>query len=352
MAMAPDDAKAIEAAFGAAQAQDPRAARGRARRTASGEYALPPLLWSGAVALATPWPLLLFTHLSAERIFTAQLALCLVALACFSCAPIRIALTPRRARRAHAHRAALVQFAVRGLRSCARAQWRADLCLARRTLCANRRRRGREPNHQRRAMAAAGRRLIPDLPAKGADQALGEAAARMRGVAGAAISRPIRPACASGRAVSRNLATCRPSFGLVLRTAPFVFTRRRRNSPAGPSHAPRGDPIEHGLSDIYAAYRRLALATLFVLWRRRSPSRPLSRRRRGQRPDPDRESGDRALVSRFGDQADDDLCRAQRGARGSPDHGYAAHRIDARGAHGRPPRWASIRAPRSRSTTR
>ncbi len=114
MAMTPDDAKTVEAAFAAAQAKT-RSPLVGVLAEQSGEYALLPLIWSGAVALATPWPLLLFTELSAERIFTAQLALCLFALALFSSAPIRVRLTPLRSRRAQAHRAALVQFAVRGL---------------------------------------------------------------------------------------------------------------------------------------------------------------------------------------------------------------------------------------------
>ena len=177
MAMAPDDAKAIEAAFGSAQAKT-RAPLVGVLAEQSGEYALPPLLWSGAVALATPWPLLLFTHLSAERIFTAQLALCLLALAFFSWAPIRIALTPPRARRSHAHRAALVQFAVRGLdHAPERNGVLIYVSLAERyarIVAGEAANRIISADQWQRLVD----RLIQDLPAKGAHQALGEAAAR------------------------------------------------------------------------------------------------------------------------------------------------------------------------------
>ena len=74
-----------------------------------------PLLWSGLLTLATPWPLLVFTELSAERIFLIQLVVCLLSVTALSYAPLRVLLTPSRVRRANAHRAALVQYAVRGL---------------------------------------------------------------------------------------------------------------------------------------------------------------------------------------------------------------------------------------------
>jgi putative membrane protein len=114
MPINPQQQASIEAAF--------RAAQGRTRAPivcvlarASADYEIAPLLWSGLLALVTPWPLLIFTQLSAQRIFLAQLVVCLVAGAILSLLPQRVLLTPARVRRANAHRAALVQFALRGL---------------------------------------------------------------------------------------------------------------------------------------------------------------------------------------------------------------------------------------------
>ncbi len=86
---------------------------------ASASYELPPAIWSGAIALAAPWPLLFFTDLSAERIFIAQLVVFLVALILLSLPGVRHRLTPSAARRSHAHRAALEQFVIRGVTHCA-----------------------------------------------------------------------------------------------------------------------------------------------------------------------------------------------------------------------------------------
>ena len=82
---------------------------------ASSSYETMPLVWSILLALAAPWPLLLLSQLSAERIFLIQLGVFLVALAALSLTPFGVALTPRSVRRANAHRAALGQFVIRGL---------------------------------------------------------------------------------------------------------------------------------------------------------------------------------------------------------------------------------------------
>ena len=114
MTTSDEDVLAIEAAFETAQART-SAPLICVLAPASSDYALPPLLWSGLIALATPWPLLMFTPWSAEKIFIVQILVCLVALATLSLTPIRPWLTPARMRRAQAHRAALVQFSIRGL---------------------------------------------------------------------------------------------------------------------------------------------------------------------------------------------------------------------------------------------
>ena len=108
-----EDHKVLEAAFDAAQARTGAPLMGVAAE-ASADYAEAPLALTLLIALAAPWPWLLFTRVSAERVFAIQLGLALVALALSSFSQVRVRLTPRGARRSHAHRAALVQFLLRG----------------------------------------------------------------------------------------------------------------------------------------------------------------------------------------------------------------------------------------------
>jgi putative membrane protein len=79
----------------------------------SSDYAHVPILWASALALFTPWPLIAFTLWSVERIFLVQLAVFILAALAISLTPLRVTLTPRAVRRAHAHRAALEQFVLR-----------------------------------------------------------------------------------------------------------------------------------------------------------------------------------------------------------------------------------------------
>jgi putative membrane protein len=104
----------IEAAFSAAQ-QRTRAPIVCVLAHASANYEFPPLLASGLLGLLTPWPLLIFTQLSAQRIFLTQLVVCLAASAILMLSPLGLRLTPRRLQRANAHRAALAQFQLREL---------------------------------------------------------------------------------------------------------------------------------------------------------------------------------------------------------------------------------------------
>ena len=114
MPIDPEESTRVEAALAAVQARtSSQIVCVRAR--ASSSYEMMPLVWSILVGLASPWPLLLFTHLSAERIFLAQLAIFLVALVILSLTPLGTMLTPRSVRRGNAHRAALGQFMIRGL---------------------------------------------------------------------------------------------------------------------------------------------------------------------------------------------------------------------------------------------
>jgi putative membrane protein len=67
------------------------------------------------LALATPLPLLLFTELSAQRIYIVQLLVAILAAVLVSLPAVRRLLTPPRIARSAAHRAALAQFVLRGL---------------------------------------------------------------------------------------------------------------------------------------------------------------------------------------------------------------------------------------------
>lgn len=74
--------------------------------------------WFGVaalLALATPLPLILFTQLSAQRIYLAELAVFTAVLAAFLYLPIRVMLAPKAERRARAARAANDQFVIRSV---------------------------------------------------------------------------------------------------------------------------------------------------------------------------------------------------------------------------------------------
>ena len=73
------------------------------------------VLISAIVALATPWLLMIFTAMTLQRILSLQVIVFL-ALLFFLCLPrVKVALMPRKARRAVAHRAAMEQFTSRGI---------------------------------------------------------------------------------------------------------------------------------------------------------------------------------------------------------------------------------------------
>ena len=73
------------------------------------------LLGACILALATPLPLILFTAMSAERIYVAQLLVAILAAVLGALPWARAALVPARAVRSACHRAALAQFALRGV---------------------------------------------------------------------------------------------------------------------------------------------------------------------------------------------------------------------------------------------
>jgi putative membrane protein len=74
-----------------------------------------PVLLAALGALALPWLLVAFTAMPVFRILTLQIVAFLALIAMFCWTPVRVALMPRRARRAVAHRVAMEQFRMRGL---------------------------------------------------------------------------------------------------------------------------------------------------------------------------------------------------------------------------------------------
>ena len=83
-------------------------------QTSSHATALPVLI-AAVVALVLPWLLVTFTAMTVHRILSLQAVVFLVLLM-FLCLPrVRVALMPRKARRAIAHRVAMEQFISRGI---------------------------------------------------------------------------------------------------------------------------------------------------------------------------------------------------------------------------------------------
>ena len=120
----------------------------------SSDYSYVPALWASFAALATPWPLIAFTHLPVREIFAAQIAVFIAATLLFSLSPVHSLLTPRRIKRARAHRAAREQFFTRGVaRTSGRRGVLIFASLADGTLCADHRRCRRRGNNQGRGMA-------------------------------------------------------------------------------------------------------------------------------------------------------------------------------------------------------
>jgi putative membrane protein len=114
MILEPDAAERVEAAYDTAQLET-RAPVVCVLAGASASYDAEFLLGACILALATPLPLLLFTDLSAHRIYVAQLLVAILAAVLSSLPPVRRWLVPRRMARSACHRAALAQFVLRGI---------------------------------------------------------------------------------------------------------------------------------------------------------------------------------------------------------------------------------------------
>jgi putative membrane protein len=114
MTLEPDAAERVEAAFDAAELRT-RAplvcVLAGASTSLDGEF----LLGACTLALFTPLPLLIFTDLSAQRIYIAQLLVAILAAVLVSLPPVRRWLIPKRVAHSAGHRAALAQFVLRGI---------------------------------------------------------------------------------------------------------------------------------------------------------------------------------------------------------------------------------------------
>jgi putative membrane protein len=83
-------------------------------RTSSDSTALPVVIAS-VTALALPWLLVALTAMTVHRILLLQIVVFFALLVLLHLPRIRVALIPHKARRAIAHRAAIAQFAMRGI---------------------------------------------------------------------------------------------------------------------------------------------------------------------------------------------------------------------------------------------
>ena len=114
MSISPHDHQRISAAIHAAEAKTSGEIVCVLAKASSDATALP-ILIAALVALALPWPIVAFTAMPVDRILLLQV-LVFFALAMLLCLPrVRVALVPRAARRAVAHRVAMEQFMIRGV---------------------------------------------------------------------------------------------------------------------------------------------------------------------------------------------------------------------------------------------
>jgi putative membrane protein len=74
-----------------------------------------PVFIAAVASLVMPWLLITFTAMTVHRILSLQVVVFLALLMLFCLPRVRVALMPRKARRAIAHRAAMEQFTSRGI---------------------------------------------------------------------------------------------------------------------------------------------------------------------------------------------------------------------------------------------
>jgi putative membrane protein len=114
MDISAQDRTRISAAIGAAEAKTSGEIVCVLAQSSSGATVLP-IFIAAIAALAAPWLLVAFTDLAVQRILSLQIVV-FVGLCVLLCLPpVRVALMPRAARRAVAHRVAVEQFNIRGI---------------------------------------------------------------------------------------------------------------------------------------------------------------------------------------------------------------------------------------------
>jgi len=114
MSISAQDRERVSAAIRAAEAKTSGEIVCVLAQTSSDATALP-ILVAALVALALPWLLVAFTAMPVNLILLLQVVV-FFALAVLLCQPrVRVALAPRAARRAIAHRMAMEQFMIRGI---------------------------------------------------------------------------------------------------------------------------------------------------------------------------------------------------------------------------------------------
>jgi putative membrane protein len=114
MDMSPADRERISSAIRAAEAKTSGEIVCVLAQSSSDATALP-ILIAALASLALPWLLVAFTAMPVLSILSLQIVLFFVLLLILCLPPIRVALIPRRARRAVAYRVATEQFVTRGI---------------------------------------------------------------------------------------------------------------------------------------------------------------------------------------------------------------------------------------------
>jgi putative membrane protein len=114
MSMTAQDRERISAAIRAAEARTSGEIVCVLAERSADAGALPALI-AAVAALVLPWLLVAFTAMTVQRILLLQVVVFVALLALFCLPGIRLALIPRRLRRAAAHRAAMEQFVIRGI---------------------------------------------------------------------------------------------------------------------------------------------------------------------------------------------------------------------------------------------
>lgn len=114
MSMTAQDRTRISAAIRAAEARTSGEIVCVLAQNSSGATVLPVFI-AAAAALALPWLLVAVTNLAVQRILSLQIVVFVVLCVVLCLPPVRVALMPRAARRAVAHRVAVEQFNIRGI---------------------------------------------------------------------------------------------------------------------------------------------------------------------------------------------------------------------------------------------